>query len=104
MANPYLVIIIDIQNGFLSALPYLCMWIFSFVVGVVSDKLISSGKITVTQARKICQGIGQYGPAAGLLWLAFVGCNSTMAIVALCFGVGLNGAVYSGFQVTHICH
>ena len=90
----------SIQNGFLSALPYLCWCLFSILVGYLSDNLIATGTLTTTQARKTFQGIGQFGPALGLMWLAFVGCNPATAVMALCFAVGLNGAVFSGFQVS----
>ncbi len=55
-----------------------------------------------TSFRKIFQSIGHYGPALGCVWLAFVGCNQTVSVIALCVAVGLNGAVFSGYQVSDV--
>ena len=48
------------------------------------------------------QTIGQMVPAIGLVWLSFVGCDRTMAAVALCLSVGGNGAIYSGYIVSYL--
>ncbi|MCP6116831.1 hypothetical protein NL387_26450, partial [Klebsiella pneumoniae] len=63
------------DNGFVSALPYLCMWLFSMFISVVADWMLSSGRFNHTQVRKIINSIGQYGPAAGLFIAANTGCN-----------------------------
>ena len=41
------------QNGFLSALPYILMWIFSIPMGYISDYLIRTGKASITQIRHV---------------------------------------------------
>jgi hypothetical protein len=74
------------------------MWIFSIISGLVADFLITSNYITRTTSRKLFNTFGLLCPALGLIWLSFAGCNSAMAVAALCVAVGLNGAVYSGFQ------
>lgn len=89
-------------NGLLSALPYLCMWIFSICIGSLADYLIASKKISVINSRKLFNTIGFIIPALGLVWLSWVGCDRVMAIAALCVAVGFNGAIYSGFQVNHV--
>ena len=47
------------------------------------------------------QSIGQVIPAFGLVGLSYVGCDMFMATVWLCICVGVNSAVYSGYQVNH---
>lgn len=42
-----------LQNGILSALPYLAMWIFSNIISFVADYMIESGRFTHTITRKI---------------------------------------------------
>ena len=49
--------------------------------------------------RRLFQSIAQFGPALGCVFLAFVGCDQTLSIVALCLSVALSGGIYSGFQV-----
>ncbi|XP_068633122.1 putative inorganic phosphate cotransporter isoform X1 [Battus philenor] len=90
------------DNGFVSALPYLCMWLFSMFISVVADWMLSSGRFNHTQVRKIINSIGEYGPAIGLLIAANTGCNPAATVAVLAIGVGLNGGIYSGFKVNHL--
>lgn len=48
------------QNGFVSALPYLCMWLFSMFISVVADWMLSSGRFNHAQVRKIINSIGEH--------------------------------------------
>lgn len=89
-------------NGFLSALPYLLMWLNSIAMGLFADFLVTRGYLSVVASRKIFNTVGFFVPAVGLIWLAFVGCDQTLSIVALCLSVGFNGAIYSGYQVNHV--
>lgn len=69
--------------------------------GKFADYLIEKEYISKLTSRKLFSGIGNYGPALGLVWLSFVGCNRVMAVLALCTCVGLDAAGYSGFFVSH---
>ncbi|XP_013134112.1 PREDICTED: putative inorganic phosphate cotransporter isoform X1 [Papilio polytes] len=90
------------DNGFVSALPYLCMWLFSMFISVVADWMLSSGRFNHTQVRKIINSIGEYGPAIGLFIAANTGCNPAATVAILAVGVGFNGGIYSGFKVNHL--
>ncbi|KAL4705916.1 hypothetical protein ACJJTC_017498 [Scirpophaga incertulas] len=90
------------DNGFVSALPYLCMWLFSMFISVVADWMLSSGRLNHTQVRKVINSIGEYGPAIGLLIAANTGCSPAATVAVLAVGVGLNGGIYSGFKVNHL--
>ncbi|CAH0398486.1 unnamed protein product [Chilo suppressalis] len=90
------------DNGFVSALPYLCMWLFSMFISVVADWMLSSNRLNHTQVRKIINSIGEYGPAIGLFIAANTGCNPAATVAILAIGVGLNGGIYSGFKVNHL--
>ena len=68
-------------------------------MGKLSDYLINTGKISRLNARKLFNGIGNYGPAIALIFMAFVGCNRLMAVVLLCVATGLDGASWSGYMV-----
>lgn len=48
------------QNSFVSALPYLAMWLFSIMCSTVADYLISHQVFRVTTVRKIFNSIGIY--------------------------------------------
>ena len=90
----------DFQNGFISALPYLCMFLASFLFGWISDWMNSRQFLSYSKTKKLMNTISQMGPALGLVGLSFVGCDRTLAIVWLCISIGLNAACYSGFTVS----
>ncbi len=75
------------------------MFIMVFPVSYASDYLINSGKMSVIHVRKLMNSLGYFGPAVGLTWLAFVPCDITMAVVALCFAVGCYAGAYNGYGV-----
>ncbi|XP_057650844.1 putative inorganic phosphate cotransporter isoform X2 [Diorhabda carinulata] len=90
------------DNGVLSALPYLAMWLFSIFISHVADYLLTKPHFTHTIVRKLINGIGQYGPAIALVAVSFTGCNKWLTVILLTIGVGLNGGIYSGFKVNHL--
>lgn len=90
------------QNGLLSALPYLAMWICSMFISVIADWMISSKRFTHTMTRKLINSIGQYGPAICLIIASYTGCDRTLTVALLTIGLGLNGGIYSGFKINHL--
>ncbi|KAG0719988.1 putative inorganic phosphate cotransporter [Chionoecetes opilio] len=90
------------DNSFMSALPYLCMWVFSLGAGQLADHLRSKGHLSTTNTRRLFNSIGIYGPMVCIVLVGYAGCNRGLAILLLCLGVGLNGAVYSGYMGSHI--
>lgn len=91
------------KNALLSSLPYLVMWILSFVFSPLSDFLINRQYLSRVVSRKLFNTIGLWVPMAALLGLAFVPKGgSDLAIVLLTLAVGINSATYLGFQVNHI--
>ena len=91
--------IFPLQNGFLSALPHLCLWWFSIPWGWFADFLIRSGRLSQQSVRKLSNNVGMIGPSLGLLCLAYAKCDKTFTIFSLCFSCALYGALYSGYQV-----
>ena len=47
-----------IQNGLLSALPYIAQWVVSFTVSIIADGLIKKKILSVTATRKIFTTMG----------------------------------------------
>ncbi|XP_055703598.1 putative inorganic phosphate cotransporter isoform X1 [Phlebotomus papatasi] len=90
------------ENGILSALPYLAMWLFSMFISVIADWMISSNRFSLTATRKIINSIGQYGPAICLVVASFTGCDRILTVAVLTIGMGLNGGIYSGFKINHL--
>jgi len=90
------------SNGFVSALPYLLLWLFSMPWSWLSDWLITSHKLSRTNVRKVSTIVGMIGPAIGLLLLAFANCDHILPVIYLCIACGTNGALYSGYQVAYV--
>ncbi|XP_065214587.1 putative inorganic phosphate cotransporter isoform X2 [Planococcus citri] len=90
------------SNGINSSLPYLAMWLFSMVASFLADSMITSKKFSITTTRKLINAIGQYGPAIALILASYTGCNQYLTVGLLTIGMGLNGAIYSGFKVNHL--
>ena len=82
----------------MSSLPYVVEMVTATLYGLLSDKLIKSGRLTVVQVRKLFNSIGSYGPTIALIGLAFVGCSRSGAIVSLVIAMGLTSATYSGLS------
>ncbi|KAK3885844.1 hypothetical protein Pcinc_009971 [Petrolisthes cinctipes] len=89
-------------NSFMSALPYLMMWVLSIAFGQLADLLRSRGSLSTTNTRRLFNSIGHYGPMVCLVLVGFAGCNHVAAIVFLCGAVGLNGGTYSGYMNSHL--
>ncbi len=101
------------QNGLLSGLPFLVMWLSSAPFGLLSDSIRKrTGGVSTAASRwkgiilfnfptngtflffprKIMNSIGALGTGVGLLWLSVSGCDHTSAALALCLAMGLNSA------------
>ncbi|XP_070491885.1 putative inorganic phosphate cotransporter [Chironomus tepperi] len=90
------------ENGVLSSVPYLGMWISSILLSMVADWLISTNKFSITKTRKIFNSIGQFGPAICLAAVSYTGCDRALTVFLLTLGISLNGGIYSGFKINHL--
>lgn len=88
------------ENGILSSVPYLGMWISSLLLSLIADWLISNKKFSITTTRKILNTIGQFGPAVCLFFVSYTGCNRILTVFLLTIGISMNGGIYSGFKVS----
>lgn len=90
------------QNGMISALPYLVMWILSFPVCWLADYALKKG-ISAGIIRKVCNTIAHWGPAIALICLAAMSVQDhKVAVIILVIAVGLNAGSLCGFQINHI--
>lgn len=83
------------QNAVLTAIPFLCMWIFSIILSKILDTLRAKGIITTTIARKVATGFASIVPMVCFIILCFIGCQKTLAVVLMtlaimCIGGKLN--------------
>ncbi|PNF21048.1 hypothetical protein B7P43_G08414, partial [Cryptotermes secundus] len=87
------------ENGFLTALPYVVMWLCSMGSGWLCDHLITWGYISTTVARKIFTTIASVGPGIGIIAASYAGCDRTSVVALLTLGTGLMGTFYPGMKV-----
>lgn len=89
------------QSGWMSALPYLVMWGYSMVWGNLMSWMAKKNIISLKNVRRISTAFACYGSALGLIAECFVGCNSTLALLAICVAVGMSGANFVGFYASY---
>ncbi|XP_050586505.1 putative inorganic phosphate cotransporter isoform X2 [Bombus affinis] len=90
------------ENGWISALPYLTMWILSFPTCWLADYALKKN-ISREVIRKVCNSIAHWGPAIALICLGTISMHdATVATTILVIAVGLNAGSLSGYQINHI--
>ncbi|XP_063235471.1 LOW QUALITY PROTEIN: putative inorganic phosphate cotransporter [Bacillus rossius redtenbacheri] len=87
------------QNGYLSSIPYIAMWVASIAFGVVADWLIARRTLSITNTRKIFTTIASVGPAAGIILASYAGCDRTAVVALFTAGWPSWGAFYPGMKV-----
>ncbi|KAB7505040.1 putative inorganic phosphate cotransporter, partial [Armadillidium nasatum] len=90
------------NNAQFSGIPYLGMWIFSFLISIVADFLTRRRILNVTWVRKLATLIAHGGQGICLLCLSFVECNRSWTVTLLFISITLQGGVYAGWQINHI--
>ncbi|KAL1497201.1 hypothetical protein ABEB36_008198 [Hypothenemus hampei] len=91
------------QNSMLSAAPYLALFILGLAFGPITDWITEKHYLTRAQARKLMNSIGSLCPAIALVILAFLPASNIVAIETfLIIAVGINAAIWCGFQVNHV--
>ncbi|XP_067632691.1 putative inorganic phosphate cotransporter [Eurosta solidaginis] len=96
---------VDIRNnGPLSALPYLAMWLLSYGFIFLGDLINTRYTMPLWVSRKLFNTIGQWVPMMALIGLGYIyaGGSFKLAVALLTIAVGANAATYLGHQVNHI--
>ncbi|XP_049800823.1 sialin-like isoform X3 [Schistocerca nitens] len=88
--------------GFFSGLPHVCRMILAISVGYLCDYLLSSGKLSVTNVRKLAGFVMNILQGLFMLGLAFSGCSSVMATICLTAALAMSGAESAGALSTYI--
>ena len=89
-----------VHAGLLSAAPWLSMFVFGNLGGLLADKMITGG-MDLTRVRKIMQLAGLLGAAACMLSVQNV--STPMPAVALmCGALGFISLTWSGFLPNHL--
>ncbi|XP_025090955.1 sialin-like [Pomacea canaliculata] len=90
------------EEGFLSAVPYLMLWVTQIIAGYLADYLRGNGYLTTATTRKIFFSLGAVLPTGLLIGTCFVGCNHTLAVILLTLAVGFSGFSTAGYNPNHL--
>jgi MFS transporter, ACS family, solute carrier family 17 (sodium-dependent inorganic phosphate cotransporter), other len=90
----------DLQaSAFVSVLPWVAMFLFANVGGLIADHLISQGR-SMTTVRKLMQTIGFLGPAT-FLGLVSVTTDPVPAVIYMTLALALGSFSQSGVYSNH---
>jgi len=90
------------QNGILSALPYIALWLFITAGGQLADCLRSPRRLQTGTVRKLFCAVGLLIPGILLAAVGFLGRNRILIVFAVVLVVGSSGLSVSGFGVNHL--
>ncbi|KAJ8927580.1 hypothetical protein NQ314_019945 [Rhamnusium bicolor] len=90
------------ENAVLTAVPFLCMWLFSMVFSKTLDTLREKKIISTTVARKLATGCASIIPMICFIILCYIGCQRTLAVVLMTIAVMCIGGMFCGFLSNHI--
>uniref|UniRef100_A0A1B6CYE8 Putative inorganic phosphate cotransporter n=1 Tax=Clastoptera arizonana TaxID=38151 RepID=A0A1B6CYE8_9HEMI len=89
------------NNGLLSSLPYLLMWIFNVFFSKVADTINKKKLLSLSTAKKMWNTIGMWLPAAALLGVTMTS-SLTTTIILLVAAIALNFGIFFGFLTNHL--
>ncbi|XP_078595071.1 sialin-like [Branchiostoma floridae x Branchiostoma japonicum] len=90
------------ENGLLSALSPLTIWVFTVAGGWIIDVIRSRDILDTLNSRRILTSMGQFLPAIFLIISGFVGCDRAAAVAMLALSAGFGGLSTPGFKICHI--
>ncbi|KAJ8681205.1 hypothetical protein QAD02_016992 [Eretmocerus hayati] len=87
------------NNGYVSSIAYLCMWLGSLVTSWIADWTIANGHYTITKVRKIGSTIALLLPAIFIVAASYAGCDRLMVVIMFYIGMTLMGTALPGIMV-----
>ncbi|KAG8200778.1 hypothetical protein JTE90_006360 [Oedothorax gibbosus] len=90
-----------IENGALSALPYVAFMLLSSPSAYLVDRMRSAG-FSINTLRKVANSLAFFVPAICVAVAPFIGCRPVAIVILFTLATSVNGLKLSGFEVTHI--
>ncbi|GJQ72178.1 hypothetical protein Trydic_g3270 [Trypoxylus dichotomus] len=90
------------ENAVLTAVPFLCMWIFSILLSKALDTMRAKHIISTTFARKTATLIASVIPTLCFVTLCYIGCQRSLSVFLMTVAVMSIGGMYCGFLSNHI--
>ncbi|OAD51893.1 Vesicular glutamate transporter 2 [Eufriesea mexicana] len=89
-------------TGMISGVPHLIRMIFSYYYSMLSDWLVRTKKMSLTNVRKLATFMATSVQGAFILLLGYSGCHPTLAIIFMMAGTITNGAISAGTLASFI--
>ncbi|CAG0913240.1 unnamed protein product [Notodromas monacha] len=90
------------QSGFISSLPYLCLYVVSIFGGLAADAIRAKGLLSTTATRKLYTALAFGIAGICLLTVSALGCNIPGVIAVISLAGAADGLASPGFNVNHI--
>ncbi|CAH0390420.1 unnamed protein product [Bemisia tabaci] len=90
------------ENGLLSALPFLSMWVLTFPLCWMGDVLISKEILTKTVSRKLWTAIALSGGPLIFIIMTCVGNNPTIVMALMVTAATCFIFIFIGFNINHL--
>lgn len=91
------------SNAVFSSLPFLAMWLLSYVYLIAADVLLKKKILSLTAVRKLFNTLSFWIPAAALIGIGFLSEeNKNLAIVLMTVSVGVNSGATIGSSLNSI--
>ncbi|CAH3194301.1 unnamed protein product [Porites evermanni] len=91
------------QNGLLSAVPFVCMWVTGIGSGQLADWMRENNVLSTGEVRKVLATGGYLIPACLMVATSYVGYNSTsLAVVLFSLALGASNLNAATYGVNHL--
>ncbi|XP_030377865.1 putative inorganic phosphate cotransporter isoform X2 [Scaptodrosophila lebanonensis] len=90
------------SNGLYTALPYVAMWIATILSGLAADWIIRTGKMSMTNERKLATFVAAVGPGLFMVVASYAGCNKLLVVGLLILCMFTMGPYYAGQKLSAI--
>ncbi|XP_014203401.1 putative inorganic phosphate cotransporter [Copidosoma floridanum] len=87
------------NNGYLSSLAYLCMWLGSLVSSWIADWMMVRGYLSITGIRKLGASISLIVPSIFIVMATYAGCDRVAVLVLFNVGMVFMGTALPGIMV-----
>lgn len=87
------------DNGYLSALPYLSMWLSIMANSWFGDQVLKRGWLSKTNMRKVFATIALLGPAIFIVAASYAECDQFMVVFLLVTGMAFMGSAFPSIMV-----
>lgn len=90
------------ENGLLTALPPLFLWISGIASSWSADWMINTNIMSRSNVRRLFSTLGSVGPAIFLVAASYAGCDRVVVVALFILAMMMNGTVLPGMKVNSL--